>query len=127
MLFICNIFINFADIKLISAVKGFYCLTIHDAKLAITFDIYKYITTKFFSIMAKRKISLAELYKEKMAMPSPGRQLIQDLMDATGRSEVTVRLWISGKFKPEPIIRNVIADTLGIEVDGLFPDSCHGN
>lgn len=75
--------------------------------------------------MKKRKISLSNLYKEKMQQKqiSPARQMIQDLMDATGRSEVTVRLWISGKFKPEPIIQNIIADTLGLDVDGLFPNN----
>lgn len=72
--------------------------------------------------MDKRKISLAEIYKERMEMLSPGRQLIKDLMDATGRSEVTVRLWIGGKFKPEPIIQNIIAETLGVDVEGLFPE-----
>lgn len=72
--------------------------------------------------MDKRTISLAEIYKERMEMLSPGRQLIKDLMDATGRSEVTVRLWISGKFKPEPIIQNIIAETLGVDVEGLFPE-----
>jgi len=73
--------------------------------------------------MVKRKISLAELYKEKMQQPSPGRQLIQDIMEATGRSEVTVRLWIGGKFKPEPIIQKVIADTLNLDVEYLFPET----
>ena len=73
--------------------------------------------------MDKRKISLAELYKEKMQQLSPARQLIQDLMTATGRSEVTVRLWISGKFKPEPIIQRIIADTLGVEASTLFPSN----
>lgn len=72
--------------------------------------------------MDKRKISLTELYREKMEQLSPGRQLIRDLMDATGRSEVTVRLWIGGKFKPEPIIQRIIADTLGLDVDYLFPE-----
>lgn len=75
--------------------------------------------------MDKRKISLADLYKEKMQQLSPGRQLIQDLMDATGRSEVTVRLWISGKFKSEPIIQNIIADTLGVDAASLFPTNEH--
>lgn len=91
------------------------------AKLILLLDITKYLPTKFFHIMDKRKISLADLCKEKMQQPSPGRQLIQDLMDATGRSEVTVRLWIGGRFKPEPIIQKIIADTLGVDVDGLFP------
>ena len=54
---------------------------------------------------------------------SPARQLIQDLMDATGRSEVTVRMWINGKFKPEPIIQNIIAEKLSIDADSLFPDT----
>ena len=72
----------------------------------------------------KRKIALTDLYKEKMEQKtiSPARQLIQDLMEATGRSEVTVRMWVGGKFKPEPIIQKIIADKLGVEVDGLFPD-----
>lgn len=47
-------------------------------------------------------------------------------MKATGRSEVTVRLWIGGKFKPEPIIQNVIAETLGLDVNGLFPETKEG-
>lgn len=71
--------------------------------------------------MSKRKISLADLYKEKMQQLSPGRQLIKDLMDVTGRSEVTIRMWISGKFQPEPIIQNIIAEKLDIDVDYLFP------
>lgn len=44
-------------------------------------------------------------------------------MDATGRSEVTVRMWISGKFKPEPIIQKIIAEKLGIDADCLFPET----
>lgn len=72
-----------------------------------------------------RKISLKELYKEKLAQKqlSPARQLIQDLMEATGRSEVTVRMWIRGKFMPEPIIQNVIAEKLGLDVESLFPET----
>lgn len=119
---ICNKSINFAVILTKSRIVRFRCLTKFIAKLALLLDITKDLPTKFFLIMDKRKISLAELYKEKMAQLSPGRQLIQDLMDATGRSEVTVRLWIGGKFKPEPIIQNIIAETLGIDVDYLFPD-----
>lgn len=71
--------------------------------------------------MSKRKISLADLYKEKMQQLSPGRQLIKDLMEATGRSEITVRMWIGGKFQPEPIIQNIIAEKLGVDVNYLFP------
>ena len=122
MVNICNKSINFAVILTKLRISCFRCLTKFIAKLALLLDITKDLPTKIFHIMDKRKISLAELYKEKMAQLSPGRQLIQDLMDATGRSEVTVRLWIGGKFKPEPIIQNIIAEALGIDVDYLFSD-----
>lgn len=73
--------------------------------------------------MCKRKISLADLYREKMQQLSPAKQLIKDVMDVTGRSEVTVRMWLGGHFKPEPIIQKIIADALNLELDGLFPDT----
>lgn len=106
--------------------KYFTASLMFNAKVILLLDISKYLIIKYIYIMDKRKISLAELYKEKMTQLSPGQQLIQDLMDATGRSEVTVRLWISGKFKPEPIIQNIIAETLGLDVDGLFPETTAG-
>ncbi|MCH5346223.1 MAG: hypothetical protein J1E63_03895 [Muribaculaceae bacterium] len=71
--------------------------------------------------MGKRNISLSELYKEKLKEYSPARKLIQDLMDSTGRAEITVRMWVKGKVKPEPLIQRIIADKLGMDVDSLFP------
>lgn len=108
-----------------SRIEVFLCFTKYNAKLQLLLDITKYLPTKIIHIVKKRKISLSELYKEKLMQKqvSPARQLIQDLMDATGRSEVTVRMWINGKFKPEPIIQNIIAEKLGIDADSLFPDT----
>lgn len=48
--------------------------------------------------------------------------MIRDLMQATGRSEVTVRMWIKGKFKPEPIIIRLIAEKLNVDAGSLFPE-----
>lgn len=74
--------------------------------------------------MNKRKISLKELYQEKLKEKpiSPANKLLQDLMEVTNRSSVTVRMWIKGKFKPEPIIIKLIADKLGVDADSLFPE-----
>ncbi|MDE6718022.1 MAG: hypothetical protein K2J70_07510 [Muribaculaceae bacterium] len=74
--------------------------------------------------MDKRKISLKDLYDEKKRAQSvpPAKQMLNDLMEATGRSEVTVRQWIIGKFKPEPIICKIIADKLNIDPAYLFPE-----
>lgn len=73
--------------------------------------------------MSKRRISLRALYEEKKHSQqiSPAKQMVNDLMEATGRSEVTVRLWIGGKFKPEPIICNIIAEKLNVDPAYLFP------
>lgn len=54
-------------------------------------------------------------------MPSPAKQLIMDIMEVTGRSEITVRMWICGRFKPEPIIQRIIAEKLDVDADFLFP------
>lgn len=56
-----------------------------------------------------------------MHMPSPAKQLIMDIMEVTGRSEITVRMWICGRFKPEPIIQRIIAEKLDVDADFLFP------
>lgn len=74
--------------------------------------------------MDKRFISLKDLYKEKLKEKpiSPANQMIRDLMQATGRSEVTVRMWIKGKFKPEPIIIRLIAEKLNVDAGSLFPE-----
>lgn len=74
--------------------------------------------------MAKRKISLKNLYEEKKLAQTipPAKQMLNDLMEATGRSEVTVRQWILGKFRPEPLICKVIADKLNIDPNYLFDE-----
>lgn len=73
-------------------------------------------------LMAKRKITLNELYQEKLLEPSPAKKMVDDLVKATGRSAITVRLWINGKFKPEPLVQEIIAKTLNLDVNTLFPN-----
>ncbi|MDE6007714.1 MAG: helix-turn-helix transcriptional regulator [Muribaculaceae bacterium] len=67
---------------------------------------------------------MKKLYEEKKKaqVESPARAMIKDLAAATGRSELTVRMWISGKFKPEKLICNIIADTLNVDAAYLFPE-----
>lgn len=73
--------------------------------------------------MSKRKISLKDLYEEKKNQRvDPSKNLIRLIMDVTGRAEVTVRLWISGRNTPEPLVKRIIADALDVDADYLFPN-----
>lgn len=72
--------------------------------------------------MEKRKISLVELYKEKQKELTPANKLIKQIQEVTGRSEIAIRLWLSGKSKPEPLVQRIVADALGIDADYIFPD-----
>lgn len=71
--------------------------------------------------MTKRRISLSDLYKEKMQQVSPARQLIMDIQEVTGRSEIAIRMWLCGRTKPEPLIQRIIAEKLDVDPDFLFP------
>ena len=71
--------------------------------------------------MIKRNISLVEYYQEVLNIPNPANEVVQKLMVATGRSENAVRCWLYGRHTPEPIFQKIIADTLNLKLDGLFP------
>lgn len=77
--------------------------------------------------MEKRKISLIELYKEKQKELTPANQLIKQIQDVTGRSTIAIRLWLSGKSKPEPLVARIVADALGIDPDYIFPKNSESN
>lgn len=68
-----------------------------------------------------RKLSLVELYKEEMAKPTPAKEFLNEICKITNRSEITVRLWVSGKVQPEPLVQKVLGEALNIAPDVLFP------
>jgi hypothetical protein len=69
-----------------------------------------------------RQISLTEFYKEKQALQHPARQVVDSLVKATRRSEEAVRSWLAGRNVPELYIREKIAETLNLDINGLFPE-----
>ena len=50
-----------------------------------------------------RNLSLAQMYREEMAKPTPAKEFLNEICRITNRSEITVRLWVSGKVQPEPL------------------------
>lgn len=64
--------------------------------------------------------SFKECYEEVSTM-SPKKMWIQRIAQVTHRSEATVRMWLSGRQVPEVLIQEIIANELGVPVEGLFP------
>lgn len=51
----------------------------------------------------------------------PKTKWVKRIAKATMRSENAVRMWLSGRQTPEPLVQNIIAKELGVPVRGLFP------
>lgn len=77
--------------------------------------------TNFFNLMINIKMTLEELYEEKRKQLNPAQELIKTIMAATGRSELSVRLWVTGKHRPERLVQEKIAEVLNMNVETLFP------
>lgn len=68
------------------------------------------------------RLSLFDLYAE-LRKVNPAKELISDIMEATGRSEISVRMWLSTHRPPPLPVQNLIAKKLGVARDILFPDN----
>jgi predicted transcriptional regulator with HTH domain len=67
--------------------------------------------------------SLAEIYSEVKAQPTPAQVFISELARVTHREPITIRGWLYGTQRPDSLTQSVMADYFGVEVDSLFPDS----
>ena len=70
-----------------------------------------------------REITLKQMYEELKKAPSPAQQFIKELAALTDRSELTVRLWLSGHHEPEPLIIKIIAEAYDLDPKSLFRKS----
>ncbi len=74
--------------------------------------------TKKIQMMTKK--TFKQIYEELDPVP-PKLQWIRRIAKATMRNEQTVRMWLNGRQIPEPLVQNIIAQELGVPVEGLFP------
>jgi transcriptional regulator with XRE-family HTH domain len=51
----------------------------------------------------------------------PKARWIKRIATVTMKSELTVRMWLSGRQTPDLLTQNIIAKELGVPVEGLFP------
>ena len=68
--------------------------------------------------------SFRSIYK---ALPknakSPKAQFIQEIAELCKVSEITVRMYISGVYRPDALKRSLIAEKLNANPDTLFPEN----
>lgn len=65
--------------------------------------------------------TLLEIYRERKRMPTPAMNFIKELSEVTHRSEMTVKGWLTGKFRPDINTQIVLAHHLNSDADILFP------
>ncbi len=57
----------------------------------------------------------------KKKKPTAAQLFVSRVATLTKRSEVTVRMWISGQQVPDELAKSVIAQEFGADVNSLFP------
>lgn len=67
-------------------------------------------------------ITFRELYERELNKPTPAADFVTMIAKATRRKENTVRMWLSGRQKPDELARKIISDVTGADPDGLFPE-----
>lgn len=65
--------------------------------------------------------TFAELYNEQKSKPTPAQVFLAEVARITHRSEVTVKMWLTGQQVPDTLVQSVIADHFGVAMEGLFP------
>ena len=61
------------------------------------------------------------LYEDEKKKPTAAQLFVSRVDTLTKRSEVTVRMWISGQQVPDELAKSVIAQEFGADVNSLFP------
>ena len=65
--------------------------------------------------------TLKEIYEEQKKLPTPANAFIFKLCEVTHRSEMTVRSWLTGKYRPDINTQIVLAHHLKTSVESFFP------
>ncbi len=62
-----------------------------------------------------------DLYAEQKRKPTAAQVFVSDVAKLTHRSEITVRMWLSGVSAPDELAQSIIAKKYGVSASTLFP------
>lgn len=63
-----------------------------------------------------------QMYDEEKAKPTPAQAFISEVARITHKSEQTVKMWLTGRQKPDGLTCEVIASHYNVKVETLFPE-----
>lgn len=70
----------------------------------------------------KKKMTFLDLYQEEKKKPTAAQTFVADISQLTHRSTNTIRMWISGRQKPDELAKSILAERFGTDMETLFPD-----
>ena len=73
--------------------------------------------------------TFSEIYEQlpkRPSAPTERTKFIRKIADATKRSDQTVRMWLSGRQRPDALTQSVIARILKVPASELFPTEAKG-
>lgn len=65
-------------------------------------------------------MTLKNLYEECKAKPTPAQAWVREVAGVTKKTEMTVRLWLIGKQKPDQLTQEVLAKHFKTTKEELF-------
>lgn len=65
--------------------------------------------------------SFFDLYEEEKSKPTAAQVFVKNIAKLTHRSELTVRMWLSGQQTPDELVQSIIAKEYGVSQETLFP------
>lgn len=68
-----------------------------------------------------KTISFKELYSERLEKPTPAQEFIVEVAQVTKKSIYTVKQWLTGRYSPDKLTRDAIANHFNCDPDSLFP------
>ena len=66
------------------------------------------------------KKSLLALYEEAKSQPTAAQLFVQEVADVTKRSVPAVRNWLNGRFTPDALAQEALAQHFGTSAEELF-------
>lgn len=67
--------------------------------------------------------SFIDLYQEARKQPTAAQLFVSRVAKLTHRSEITVRMWLTGSQTPDELVQATIAKEFDMEPSALFPNS----
>ena len=100
---------------------NFIYLKNYFAKLDIIFDITKNIFNFFQKLFHFSIMTFKDYYQQAKNEQTAAQKFIAEIARITGRTEISIRKWLSGENVPENETKQILAEHFDVPANELFP------